>query len=92
MGNGEDRDRGCVEWSASSGVCTHKKELIEEKCSRDSFLFACCSKDYKRGGISIYSTFYTVVLFCDNFTLIFDASAVNLPSEARQIELTSIEN
>ena len=33
-----------------------------------------------------------VVLFCDNFTLIFDASVVNLPSEARQIELTSIEN
>ena len=65
---------------------------INRTFSKPKILAAGLENTKKKKKKSIYSTFYTVVLFCDNFTLIFDASVVNLPSEARQIELTSIEN
>ena len=41
--------------------------------------------------ITIYSTPFSVVFFCDNFTHFFPRRVVvNLPSEARQIESTSL--
>ena len=48
-------------------------------------------KKKKKKKITIYSPPFSGVLFCDNFTHFFPRRGLlNLPSEARQIECTSL--